>query len=229
MEIRIHMQTLKRTVLNEDAVAWLEKDQNLTSSSLVASLPDYSEFPQLSLKEWKEWFVKTSKLIFSQCSSEGVVIFYQSDIKHEGTWVDKGFLCQKAAELSGFELLWHKILCRAPAGTVTFGRPSYSHILCFSQGVRADISKSTPDVLPDLGDKVWERGMGLQGCLMIAKFISEHTSTKTIVNPFCGHGSMLAMGNAFGLDALGIERSPKRAEKAKHLAVSNDFKKWLEN
>ncbi len=190
-----------------------------SSSSLVASLPDISEFSGTPLKEWKEWFTTTAALILSRCPDDGVSIFYQSDIKVDGTWVDKSYLCQKAAEAQGHELLWHKLICRVPPGTTTFGRPAYSHLLCFSKGVKATADKSTPDVLPELGDKVWERGMGLNACLLAARFIAEQTVTRKVVNPFCGQGSMLAAANHYGLEAMGIERSPKRAERARTLEI----------
>jgi len=123
----------QREVIVEDAIHWLKNPKDISHFSSVASLPDISEFPQLSLNQWKEWFVTTAGLIFQNTSDEGVTIFFQSDIKWEGEWVDKAYLCQKAAEQQGSQLLWHKIICRSPAGTTTFGRPSYSHILCFSK------------------------------------------------------------------------------------------------
>lgn len=212
-----------RLVHCDDAIVWLEKSPVLEGCSLVASMPDISEFTGLSLSAWKDWFTNTATLVMSKTPEMGVSIFYQSDIKMDGTWVDKGYLCQKAAESLGHSLLWHKIVCRVQPGKSTFGRPAYTHILCFSKGLRLnDLSKSTPDVIPDIGDKTWERGMGLEACLMIGKFIAEQTPTKTLVHPFCGQGSMLAMANSFGLDAIGIERSPKRAEMARSLSVEED-------
>lgn len=189
-------------------------------------MPDISEFPGYTLNEWKEWFVRTATLILSKCPPLGVTIFYQSDIKHDGTWVDKSYLCQKAAESLGAELLWHKIICRSPAGIATFGRPAYSHMLCFSQELRVDISQSTADVIPDLGEKTWARGMGLEACLIAARFIKEQTQSTLMINPFCGEGSMLAAANAFDLEAVGIERSPKRAEKARTLTLAKEKKHW---
>jgi hypothetical protein len=192
-------------------------------------MPDISEFPNLSLKEWQQWFFETAKLILSSTPEENVTIFYQTDIKHQGAWIDKGYLCQKAADSLDHTLLWHKVICRTRPGTATFGRPAYSHILCFSKNLRLmDLSKSTPDVIPELGEKTWERGMGLSTGLMISKFILENTSSDTIINPFCGEGSMLATGNAMGLHTIGIERSPKRAEKARLLEVSGDLKNWMQ-
>jgi hypothetical protein len=94
--------------------------------------------------------------------------------------------------------------------------------------VKPDIGKSTADVLPDTGEKTWMRGMGLEVSLMIARFVADHAQTKTIVNPFCGQGSMLAAANFVGLNAVGIERSPKRAEMARLLQVSADGKNFSE-
>jgi len=78
-----------------------------------------------------------------------------------------------------------------------------------------------------MGDKTWQRGMGLEACLLIGRFLSDKVPSNTIVNPFCGEGSVLATANAFGLSALGIERSPKRAQKAKELILNISEKKWL--
>jgi len=216
----------ERKVFCDDALVWLENNPLAPQTSLIASLPDISEFSGMSLESWKQWFQATAKLVLSKTPSDSVTVFYQSDIKHESTWVDKSYLCQKAAEELGHALLWHKIVCRFPAGTITFGRPAYSHMLCFSKNFRPDLSKSTADVLPDIGEKTWERGMGLEACLSIAKFLKEQTQTKTIVHPFCGEGSMLAAAEVYDLNAIGIERSPKRAEKAQTLKVDLDSREF---
>lgn len=222
---------LTREVICADAILWLESQskETLAGSSLVASMPDISEFTNYTLAQWKEWFTHTAELIMSRTPDDGVVIFYQSDIKYEGTWVDKGYLVQKAAEKIGLELLWHKIVCRVNPGIATFGKPAYSHILCFSKNVRLfDMSRSTPDVIPELGEKTWVRGMGLENCLMITNFIATQTNSKTVVHPFCGEGSILAAANVKGLAGVGIERSPKRALKARRLKISEDLKSWID-
>ncbi len=220
----------ERIIHCADALVWLESQtkESLTGSSLVASMPDISEFSNYKLLQWKEWFTNTASLIMSRTPDDGVVVFYQSDIKYEGVWVDKAYLIQKAAEQNELELLWHKIVCRVPPGIATFGKPAYSHILCFSKNIRLhDMSKSTPDIIPELGEKTWVRGMGLENCLMIANFISKNTNSHTIVHPFCGEGSLLAAATKKGLRGIGIERSPKRADKAQKLQISDDLKSWL--
>ncbi len=220
----------ERDVVCADAIEWLNAQGKLEGASVVASMPDISEFPKWSLEKWKEWFKSTAALIMTKVPDDGVVVFYQSDIKYEGVWVDKGYLVQKAAEEVGLELLWHKIVCRVKPGYITFGRPAYSHVLCFSKNVRLfDFSKTTADVIPELGEKTWERGMGLANCLMIVNFIKNFTESKRIVHPFCGEGSILAAANILGVNAQGIEKSPKRAEKARRLKVTEDLKNWIEH
>ncbi len=215
-----------RNVFCTDALDWLNNYQDPGGRSFLGSLPDISEFPGKSLPDWKKWFQETAELILEKTSINGVTIFFQSDIKLNGLWVDKAFLIQKAAEKQGHHLLWHKIFCRAPVGTIMFGRPSYSHMLCFSRTVVPDISRSTADVIPDLGEKTWVRGMGLEASLIASNFVKNHTQTRTLVNPFCGEGSVLAAANYVGLHSIGIEKSPKRAEKARNLNVSHDGKGW---
>ncbi len=212
----------QRIVHCKDALGWLEAQETLAGCSIITSMPDFSEFPQLSLDEWKAWFTAATALIMSRCPDDGVSIFYQSDIKVEGAWVDKAYLVQKAAEQVGHTLLWHKIVCRSQPGIVTWGRPGYSHLLCISKGVRMNLDKSKTDVLPEPGDTTWKRGMGSQACLAACRFVMDHTSTRTIVAPFCGHGSVLAAANSLGLAAIGIERSPKRAGKARLVTLVGD-------
>ena len=206
-----------RTVHCVDALSWLESQSALPSSSIVTSLPDASEFPSLTLEEWKAWFRRAASLVMSRCPDEGVAIFYQTDVKIDGVWVDKAYLCQQAAAEAGHGLLWHKIVCRVPPAITTFGRPGYSHMLCFSRGVRLGLSQSTPDVLPEAGEVTWTRGMGVQACVAACRFIMEHTATRTIVDPFCGHGTVLAVANELGMDAIGVERGGKRARRAREL------------
>lgn len=205
-----------REIFCEDALPWLRR-ADLTGCSVITSLPDVSEV-QLALPEWKEWFVSTAALIIERLPESSVAIFFQTDIKKQGAWIDKGYLVSKAAERAGAETLFHKIACRVAPGTTTFGRPAYSHLLAFSRGVKLDLSRWSPDVLPEVGATTWTRGMGEKACELACRFVMTHTQTRTIVDPFCGHGTVLAVANHLGLSAIGVELSPKRAGKARSLS-----------
>lgn len=210
----------RRTVHCEDALAWLASRPTLSGCSVFTSLPDVSELSPMSLPAWKQWAVQTARLILDKTPDDGVAIFYQTDIKVERRWVDKAFLVQRAAEDSGHALLWHKVVCRHPAGTATPGRPGYAHVLCFSKGVVPDLSRATADVLPALGAMTWARAMGLDAARMAVAFIRSHTPSHTVVDPFCGVGTALAAANEAGLDAVGVELSRRRARKARSLDLA---------
>jgi hypothetical protein len=206
-----------RVIHHADALVWLKENGTLDGCSIVTSLPDVSEFPNSTLQEWKNWFTETASLVMSKCPDNGLTIFYQTDIKKDGEWIDKGFLCQIAAEKSGQKLIAHKIVCRTQPGNVAFGKPGYSHLICFSKAVLPQIEKSLTDVLPDAGQVSWTRGMGINACRLACQMVLNFTDTKTIVDPFCGHGSVLAVANDMGLNAVGVERSLKRVKKAQSL------------
>jgi hypothetical protein len=211
-----------RTVHCADALEWLANTPPLEGSSTLASLPDISEFPSFTVAEWEAWFIRAAILVLRATPDRGIAVFYQSDIKREGLWVDKGALCQRAALETGHALLWHKIVCRVKPGSVTYGRPSYSHLLAFSKGVKLDPARSTADVLPEAGDSVWTRGMSMKAALLACREMRESAGSHTLVNPFCGHGTALAAANTLGLHAIGIEKSRKRAEKARLLELEAD-------
>ena len=209
---------MKRDVHCRDAVGWLQEQPTLKGCSFVTSLPDVSEVP-LKFDAWTAWFVDTAALILSKVPPDGVALFFQTDIKRSGVWVDKGYLVQKGAERQGAGLLWHKVVCRAPPGKVTFGRPAWAHLLCFAPTLRLEPGQSTADVLPETGHMTWARAMGLNACEVACRFIRERTSTRTVVDPFCGVGTALAVANRMGLDAIGVELNRKRAEKARALVL----------
>jgi hypothetical protein len=206
-----------RIVYNEDGVGWLERVALPADHSIVTSLPDSSELPRLGFDGWRSWFIDTAALVCRSVPDEAVAVFFQTDVKREGEWVDKSFLVHLGAERSGARLLWHKIVCRAPAGVTSFGRPAYAHLLCFSRSLRLLPAQSSPDVLPTLGRMTWARAMGLEACEATCRFLRTHTSCRTVVDPFCGIGTMLAVANARGLDAVGVELSRKRAARARSI------------
>ena len=208
-----------REVHCTDGVAFLAAQNFGPGVAVVTSMPDSSEVPALGFEGWRKWFIDTSALICRQLSDEGVAIFYQTDVKRDGRWVDKGFLVATGAQAAGSSCLWHKVVCRAPAGVITFGRPAYAHLQCFSRSKRLEKGQAFADVLPRLGQMTWARAMGVEACEAIAKFLVQHTATRTVVDPFCGLGTMLAVANNHGLDAVGVELSAKRAEKARQLQL----------
>jgi hypothetical protein len=211
-----------------DGIAFLA-EKLPADHAIVTSLPDHSELPALGTKMerggpaptrgidgWRAWFVDTVALACRAVADDAVAMFYQTDVKHDGRWIDKGHLVMTGADLAGSHLLWHKIVCRVRPGTTTFGRPAYAHCICTSRARRLSPGASTPDVLPSLGEMTWSRAMGSAACEMAVTFAKSIGAT-TIVDPFCGVGSVLAAANAHGLAAIGVEISRRRAAKARQL------------
>jgi hypothetical protein len=210
-----------REVVQADAREWLREHQAEPTDAVVTSLPDVSELPLLGgLDGWKTWFVDAAAQVMTWTTPGMPSLFFQSDVRHHGLWLDKAFLVQQAAERVGALLIFHKIVCRKPPGTLTQGRASYSHLLAFSVGQQLIPKKPSADVLPDAGDMPWSRAMGTRACEAACRFLLDETPARRVVDPFCGKGTVLAVANTLGLDALGIELSGKRCRAARKLDVA---------
>ncbi|MBL0214906.1 MAG: SAM-dependent methyltransferase [Myxococcales bacterium] len=197
-----------------DGVAFLARGRLPDDHAIFTSLPDHSEVPTMGVPVWKQWFIDTVALACKALADDAVAVFYQTDVKYDGRWIDKGHLVLTGADAAGSHALWHKVVCRVPAGMVTFGRPAYAHVICVSRERRLAPGASTADVLPALGKMSWSRAMGSAACEVAISFIAA-TGARTVVDPFCGQGTALAMANAHGLDAIGVELSKRRAAKAR--------------
>jgi hypothetical protein len=213
----------RRTVIQAEALAWLAAHPAEPASSIVTSLPDLSEVPELGFDGWRAWFMGAARALIHWIPGDGVAIFFQSDIRFQGAWVDKGYLIMRAADDAGATLVWHKIVCRKPAGTMTYGRASYSHMLCVARSPRGPSTRPSADVIPDAGFMPWTRAMGTLACAAACRYLREETTTRTVVDPFCGRGTALAVANAHGFDAIGVELSVKRCRAARAAGRSMIF------
>lgn len=208
----------QRIVFEAEAIAWLRENPAVSGTSVVTSMPDVSETHHADLSEWKNWFVDAARIILEWIPVDGFAIFHQSDIRYESHWVDKGYLVMRAAEAVEMPLIWHKIACRKPPGTLGEGRPTYAHILCFGRG-KFSLAEPGADVLPDAGDQSFSRATGAIAAQVACAYLRFNTETKRIVDPFCGEGTILAAANAVGLDALGVDLNPSRVAKARKCMI----------
>ncbi|HEY4107277.1 MAG TPA: hypothetical protein VGM44_25440, partial [Polyangiaceae bacterium] len=104
-------------------------------------------------------------------------------------------------------------------GTIAHGRASYSHLLCFARQPRKALSHPGPDVLADAGHMPWSKAMGVEACRLACRFLREESQTRFVLDPFCGHGTALAVANHFGFDALGVEVSTRKVRAARRLVL----------
>jgi hypothetical protein len=213
---------MKRDVFHAEALSWLAGNPAPEHASVITSLPDVSELPELGFEGWRGWFVETARAVLRWLPPSGLAIFYQSDIRHQGAWIDKGYLVQRAAEEERAPLVFHKIVCRKPAGTITHGRASYSHLLCFAKSERAAPKHPGPDVLADAGFMPYSKATGVAACVAACRFLREETATEVVIDPFCGRGTILAVANAMGFDAVGIDHAARKCRAARTLSIEID-------
>jgi hypothetical protein len=209
-----------KTIVQGDALEWIAQYRPDPRHALVASIPDSSELPDPAFEPWKAWFSLVVRRVVEAADPASPVFFYQSDVRHAGTWVDKGHLVQRAAEEAGAALLAHRIVCRKPAGTAAFGRATYSHLLLFSRTLRTTRRFAYCDVLPDGGPAVWVRGLGLDTCEAIVAMIRQESACDTLVHLFCGKGLLLEVARERGLHAIGIDLSKRQCRQAQHFNLA---------
>jgi len=193
-----------RTIVCADSLPWMREHGTLAGACAVTSLPDVSEV-NIPLPDWRVWFLDAVQLVVNSVADDSAALFFQSDIKRDGRWIDKGALVTRAAEDAGAHILFHKIICRAPAGRLTPGRPGYTHLIAVSRALRCPDALPIPDVIADA-----------------VRFARDHARATSIFDPFCGVGTVPAVANALGLDSLGIEKCRKRAEQSRALTVRPD-------
>jgi len=225
------MSAPRRDVFRAEARAWLDGTSAPPHASVITSMPDLSEmrddesgFAEVprGLPRWRAWFVDTARRILRWVPEDGIAMFFQSDVRVEGALVDKGYLVMRAAEEEGAHVLWHKIVCRRPPGSISQGRSGYSHLIAVVRGPVPAMPRPGPEVIADAGEMIWSRAMGLEACRLACRFLVENTGTRVVVDPFCGKGSVLAVANAMGLDAIGVELSAKRCKAARQLSLPSE-------
>ncbi|MBL9210891.1 MAG: hypothetical protein JNL92_10520 [Opitutaceae bacterium] len=209
----------RREVVCADAIPWLRERGRIAGACAVTSLPDVSE-TGLALPAWRHWFLDTVQRVVDAVPDESAAVFFQSDIKRDGAWIDKGGLVVRAAEDAGARVLFHKIICRRQPGLLTLGRPGFTHLIAVSRALRCPDALPIPDVITDPGRQPWVRAMGIRAAAHAVRFARDQVRASLVLDPFCGVGTVLAVANALGLDALGVERSTKRCAQAQTLAVT---------
>ena len=195
-------------IIHADALAWMAATPAEPGTSVITSLPDVSELP-LPLDAWRAWFVDAARRVVRWVPEDGLAIFFQSDIREKNVLVDKGYLVMRAAEAENAKLMFHKVAWRKPPGRNAFGRPTYSHLVAVTRGeARAPVHPG-PDVF-DAGAMSWSRAMGLEACAVACRYLRDNTSTRIVVDPFCGRGGVLSVACNMGFDVIGVDLSAKR-------------------
>ncbi|CAE7941187.1 unnamed protein product [Symbiodinium sp. KB8] len=234
------MKTPKREVVCADALPWIRDVGTFSSDSMIlTSLPDVSEVVEFAprFEDWEAFFLDAVRSILEALPSGGVAVFYQTDIRLAGIGqVSKSYLVLHAAsQVSGVRLKWHKIVHFGTVDQPTWNAIQFTHLLCFARTLglpRVGVTTETDPVV-DLGSTlpdILERGskppglrkgaccMGIHATASVLKWVVRRLpGVRKVIDPFCGAGTVLAIANEYGLDALGIDISPKRIKQAKQL------------
>lgn len=201
----------ERIVFCDDAHNWLSKNKNV--KAMITSLPDMEEVC-MGEKDWEDWIKKTCKLIINSLDDDGIVIFYQTDRKYNGQVIDKKTLISKEFIELDYKNIFNKIVLKQKPNTVNLFRPTFTNLFGFSKKITS--GKATPDVI-DCGKMVYKNAMGLNACKTAIDFINTKININTIVDPFCGQGSVLKIANNMGFNSLGIEILKEQCLKAEKL------------
>jgi len=235
----------EREVLLVDAVEWLRSSNERFEGGVFTGIPDISDIPELvkiadvsaRSAQYIEWFKSVVDDIFRRLPDGQYAVFSQTDAKiidSSGglvSWVDKSHLCSSIASSHGCSLMWHKIALNTelPTSTSTNAngladrsyethfRPAYTHLLCYGKRIEHPYRVNqfcTPDVI-DRGAMTWQKATGIEACVLGVAFLLNVAHSPVLLNPFCGHGTILGVANYFHMRAIGLEILPRRAAQAR--------------
>jgi DNA modification methylase len=88
-------------------------------------------------------------------------------------------------------------------------------MLCYSK--EGAIGIPVTDVI-QRGDVTYANGFGIDAVKLVIQFLKKH-KIKSVVDPFVGSGTVVAVANAMGLNAVGVDIDKKQCAKAKVLQI----------
>jgi ribosomal protein L11 methylase PrmA len=216
------MSSFKRQVFAADSFKWLPSylHSHKKFKAIITSLPDLSELsPHMTQSQYNSWLSDACHLLQDSLDPNGCIIFYQTNRKHKGILIDKEFVITSHFLENGFNKVFQKIVLRKEPGMLDMYRPTFSKLFCFSRNLKSgNVSR---DVLPaDTYQVLTKNGMSIQACQDAVDYIKKKMgSSVTILDPFCGVGTVLAVANANGMRAIGVDIDKKNVSKAKRLVL----------
>jgi hypothetical protein len=199
-------KTYARTVVCADALTWLPG----YSGAIVTSPPDAEEIGA-TITEWEKWFF-AAVTACAKSANGAPCVFYVTDRKHAGQTHSKAGAVLAAM---GTPPTWHKIALRRPVGSVDIHRPGFSHLIAFN----GRPGRATPDVF-ERGPCLYRNATGLNAARVACAWVGGQASE--VCDPFCGIGTIPAVANALGLDAIGVDIDPAQCRAAELCSISPD-------
>jgi hypothetical protein len=195
-----------KTVICADSFEWLRANRD--QGSIITSLPDASEIGIEDLNEYDKWVRRAATEIFLSASADCPVIFIQTDRRKGGRQFSKAHLLQNVATEQGWFLLWHKIELSAEVGKSNLYRPTFRNMLCFGRG-KMSAGQATADVIPP-SKRLYEMAFGFAAARVAVEFCKKFSNR--VLDPFCGHGTILHVAEELGMDSVGVDIDPACCE-----------------
>ncbi len=202
----------KRVIYCRDALAWLRGRSGL--ECIVTSLPEMAEGGWKRVEDYRAFFMEAAERCLSAVADTGYVVFLQTDRKRDG-WIDKSYWLNAAGEAAGMRLLWHKVALRVEVGKTDLYRPGWSHMLCFSRAGRIGVPFA--DVV-ERGEMTYADAFGQTAVQAVLEWLWRQ-GVRKVVDPFVGSGTVVAMANALGMDAVGVDMDAAQCERARRLEI----------
>jgi hypothetical protein len=200
-------------IICTDANKYLPKLKNV--KAIITSLPDMDEIG-LPKRDWIEWIQDTSLNLIQCLDDKGVIFFYQTNRKHNGQVIDKMNLISKVFYENDYKLVCSKIVLKQEPNTINLFRPTFTNLFAFSKKLTS--GKATPDVI-HAGKMLYKNAMGFEACKLAIDYIKTKVATETILDPFCGMGSVLKISKDNGFNAIGIDILPTMCDSSKSLIL----------
>ena len=192
-----------KRIVCADALDWLAENK---AGGIVTSPPDAEEIGA-GPDDWRGWFARALDACFA--ASAGPVVLYVTDRKSGGVLHSKAALVHAAAERAGIDPAWHKIALRRDVGAADLHRPTFSHLIAFG----APPGKASPDVIRR-GRVLYPNGTGLAAARVAVDWAGRAIKGGPLVDPFCGRGTIPAVAEAMGIEAVGVDLDPDQCRRA---------------
>ena len=193
-----------------DANKWLLQNKY---KIIITSLPDMEEIG-MNLKNWENWIIDTLYNIINSADDDAVIFFYQTNRKYKGKIIDKNYLISDVFLNNGFNKIFSKIVLKKEPNKIDLFRPTYTNLFAFSKKIKS--GKATPDVIYS-GKMIYKNAMGFNAVKSCIEFLNNKKIKDTVIDPFCGRGSVIHICNKLGFDSIGIDICKEQIKKAELL------------
>lgn len=212
---------MSRKIIQQDALVWLRSQPNQSIANFVTGICDLDETDEPSnMAKYLDFFREVTQLILSKLHPDGYAVFIQTDRKYQRQWIDKSYIITKIAREFNppLKMVWHKIVLHRDVNRTDLHRPTYAHMLCYTH--HGTTGEATPDVLPVSG-KLYKNGTPIGAAETAINFIKRYSKSGiTVVDPFVGQGTIPAISNYYGLNAIGIDIDATQVEIARKMIYS---------